>query len=83
MRYVVAYVGAQQPETQIEQRCGAHTVDVVVAVDHDAAAGSNRGHDAIRGRREPRQFFGIAEAGELRVKKLASQARIVNASAGQ
>ena len=57
-------IGAGHPERAGEERRGALPVDIVVAVDHDAAAGPHRGGNDLDRLRHAGKGVGIGQVGQ-------------------
>ena len=80
---VIADLGAEQPQTQPEDGGAGHAVNVIIAVDEDSTPGGDSGVDPFGGRAASRQQVRIAQGGEFRIEKIASESRIGHAAADQ
>ena len=67
------HVGAGQAQGAGEERRGALAVDVVVAVDQDAAAGAHRARDGLHRLRHPGQRVWVRQLGQRRPEEAAGR----------
>ncbi len=78
-RDVEVDAASRQLDAVPQEGRGRHAVDVVIAVDRDAALRTDGRNDPIGGVRDSRQDFRIVQAGELGVQELG---RLIPEAAG-
>ena len=83
VRHVIADLGPQQLQAEIEHGGARHAVHVVVAIDHDPPLGLDDRMDPLGGLAAAGQGLGIVEVRELGVEERAGLGRIGDAAADQ